>query len=109
MAGRFPVAILAGGAGTRLRPVVADRAKALLPFGGRPFLFILLDQLIAGGADQIVLCTGHLGDQIRATVGESYRDCPVIYSHETEALGTGGALRQALNCCEGDLWLVANG
>jgi D-glycero-alpha-D-manno-heptose 1-phosphate guanylyltransferase len=107
--GGFPVAVLAGGAGTRLRSVVSDRPKVLVPVNGRPFLLILLDQLIAGGADRVVLCTGYLGDQIRDTVGDRYLGCPVIYSHEDQPRGTGGALRQAMRHGEGDVWMVANG
>jgi D-glycero-alpha-D-manno-heptose 1-phosphate guanylyltransferase len=105
----FPVAVLAGGAGTRLRPVVSDRPKVLVPVHGRPFLFILLDQLIAAGAGRIILCTGHLGDQIRETVGDGYCGCPISYSHETQPLGTGGAVRQAMNRCEDTQWMVVNG
>lgn len=107
--GGFTAAVLAGGAATRLRPVLSDRPKALAPIRGRPFLLFLLDQLVESGAESIVLCTGHLGDQIRQTVGDRHGHCPVIYSHETEPLGTAGALRAALHCCDANLWLIANG
>jgi len=107
--GGLTAAVLAGGAATRLRSVLSDRPKTLASILGRPFLFLLLDQLIAGGADRIVLCIGHLGDQIREAVGDNYVGRPVIYSHETAPLGTGGALRAAMGCCDADLWLVANG
>jgi D-glycero-alpha-D-manno-heptose 1-phosphate guanylyltransferase len=109
LTGRFPVAVLAGGAGTRLRSVVSDRPKALVPINGRPFLVILLDQLIACGANRVVLCTGYLGDQIRETVGDWYRGCPVVYSHEDQPLGTGGAIRRALEQYDDSVWMVANG
>ena len=105
----FTAAVLAGGAATRLRPVLSDRPKALAPVLGRPFLLFLLDQLVATGADRIVLCTGHLGDQIREAVGDRHGGCPVIYSHETSPLGTAGAVRAALHCCDANLWLIANG
>jgi D-glycero-alpha-D-manno-heptose 1-phosphate guanylyltransferase len=109
ISGGFTAAVLAGGSGTRLRPVLSDRPKPLAPIGGRPFLFFLLDQLVACGADRIVMCTGHLGDQIRAAVGDRYGRCPVIYSHETSPLGTAGAVRAAMHCCDDNLWLIANG
>jgi NDP-sugar pyrophosphorylase family protein len=105
----FTAAILAGGAGTRLRPVLIDRPKTLALIDGRPFLFFLLDQLVASGANRLVLCTGHLGNQIREAVGNQYRGCPVVYSYETSPLGTAGALRAAMRCSDADLWLVANG
>ena len=50
--------ILAGGLGTRLRPVVTDYPKVMAPVYGRPFLIFLLDQLRAAGINRIVLCTG---------------------------------------------------
>jgi len=52
------VAILAGGLGTRLRSVVSDKPKVLAKINNRPFLTILLDQLVAAGAKKTVLCVG---------------------------------------------------
>jgi NDP-sugar pyrophosphorylase family protein len=109
ISGGFTAAVLAGGAATRLRPVLSDRPKTLALIRGRPFLLFLLDQLVTSGADRIVLCTGHLGDHIREAIGDHYGRCPVIYSHETSPLGTAGALRAAMHCCDASLWLIANG
>ena len=61
-----PAVILAGGLGTRLRSVVADRPKVLAEVGGRPFVTYLLDQLGAAGCTQVVLCTGYLGEHVEA-------------------------------------------
>ena len=105
----FTAAVLAGGAGTRLKTALSDRPKALAPIHGTPFLFILLDQLLDAGAERIVICTGHLGSHIQQAVGSRHRNCPVLYSHEDTPLGTGGALRKALDCCDANLWLVTNG
>jgi phosphoheptose isomerase len=101
--------VLAGGFGTRLRPVLSDRPKVLAEVNGRPFLFILLDQLAGAGVHRIVLCTGHLGDQVRAAVGDSYRGLPILYSHEDSPLGTGGAVRQAFDNYPDDVFLAVNG
>ncbi len=101
--------VLAGGFGSRLRPVVADRPKALFIVAGRPFVTFLLDQLAAAGASRVVLCTGHHGDQMRACLGERYGALPLIYSHESEPLGTAGALRLALPWVTSDPALVMNG
>ena len=87
--------LLAGGLGTRLRSVVDDRPKVLAPVAGRPFLSYLLDQVGAAGIRRVVLCTGYLGDQIRTVFGDTYEEIDLVYSHETEPLGTGGALRLA--------------
>ena len=65
-------AILAGGLGTRLRSVVADRPKVMAEVGGRPFLSYLLDQLGEAGVRRVVLCTGHRAEQVRAVFGDSY-------------------------------------
>jgi NDP-sugar pyrophosphorylase family protein len=70
MPGRFTAAVLAGGAATRLKTALTGQPKSLAPVHGTPFLFILLDQLVAAGAERIVLCTGHLGSQIRDAVGD---------------------------------------
>ncbi len=84
--------ILAGGLGTRLRSVVADRPKVIAEVGGRPFLSYLLDQLGTAGIEYVVLCTGHLGQQVRAIFGDSYATMKLVYSHEEAPMGTGGAL-----------------
>jgi phosphoheptose isomerase len=101
--------VLAGGFGTRLRSVLHDRPKVLAEVNGRPFLFRLLDQLADAGVYRIVLCTGHLSEQVRCTVGDAHCGIPVVYSHEESPLGTGGALRQAFDNYPDGLFLVVNG
>jgi len=105
----IPAAILAGGLGTRLRPVVFDRPKCLAEIGGRPCLAFLLDQLEAAGVRDVVLCTGHLGGQVRDAFGEGYGSMTIAYSHEPMELGTAGALRYALPHFLSDVVLVMNG
>jgi NDP-sugar pyrophosphorylase family protein len=102
-------AILAGGLGSRLRPVVADRPKVLAEVGARPFIFYLLDQLAAVRVRQVVLCTGYLAHQIRDTLGETYGPMNLLYSQEPSPLGTGGALCFALPLLESETILVLNG
>lgn len=102
-------AILAGGLGKRLRSVVADRPKVLAKIRGKPFLAYLLDQLVAAGIRDVVLCTGYLADQIRAIFGASYGSLRVTYSEESAPLGTGGALRLALPLFKSNPVLVMNG
>lgn len=102
-------AILAGGLGSRLRPVVSDRPKALANIGERPFLTYLFDQLVVAGAKDVVVCTGYLGDQIRMIFGESYGPLRLNYSRESTPLGTAGALRLALPLFNFDSVLVMNG
>jgi histidinol-phosphate phosphatase family protein len=103
------VAVLAGGLGTRLRSLVADRPKALAQVHGRPFLGFLLDQLAAAGFRSVIFCTGYLGEQIRHAFGERYESLRLRYSQEPKPLGTAGALRFALPQITSDPVLVLNG
>jgi D-glycero-alpha-D-manno-heptose 1-phosphate guanylyltransferase len=102
-------AVLAGGFGTRLRTVMADRPKVLAPVGGRPFLARLLDQLRFAEIASVVLCTGHLGEQVESAFGGAYRGMRLTYSRERTPLGTGGALRAAVEGLDSDPVLVLNG
>jgi NDP-sugar pyrophosphorylase family protein len=101
--------ILAGGRGTRLRSVLPHQPKVMAEFHGRPFLAYLLDQLVAGGVQKVVLCTGYRGEEIRTRLGDAYGPVPLTYSHEDEPLGTGGALRLALPVLDSDPVMVMNG
>lgn len=102
-------AILAGGLGTRLSPVIGDQPKVLAEVHGRPFLAYLLDQLSARGVQNVVLCTGHMGGQIQALFGFVYQGLRLVYSQESSPRGTAGALRMALDHLESDSVLVMNG
>jgi D-glycero-alpha-D-manno-heptose 1-phosphate guanylyltransferase len=101
--------VLAGGLGTRLRPVVADRPKALVEVAGRPFITFLLDQLAAAGIEVAILCTGYRGEQVRECLGQRYGGLRLSYSQEPAPLGTAGALRLALPDVQSDLAIVMNG
>ena len=94
----FPVAILAGGLGTRLRPITGSVPKSLVEINGEPFIAHQLRRLGGSGIGEIVLCIGFLGDQIREFVGDgSQFGMHVQYSDDTPSpLGTGGAIRKAL-------------
>jgi NDP-sugar pyrophosphorylase family protein len=93
------VAILAGGLATRLRPITETIPKALVPVAGRPFLAHQLDLLARQGFTRVVLCVGHLGEQIEAAFGDGRaHGLRVDYSYDGKELaGTAGALRRALD------------
>jgi NDP-sugar pyrophosphorylase family protein len=95
---RLPVAILAGGLATRLRPLTETIPKALIDVEGKPFVVHQLELLRKHGVERAVLCVGHLGEQVKATVGDGRSlGIDVEYSYDgPELLGTGGALRRAL-------------
>ena len=92
--------ILAGGLGTRLRAAIGERPKVLAPVLGKPWLLWLLEYLHAAGFKRVCLATGYKGAEVAATIGHRVgRGKPALrvsYSHETEPLGTGGALARAL-------------
>lgn len=101
--------VLAGGLGTRLRSVVADRPKVLAEVHGRPFLALLLDHLVEAGIRTVVLCTGYRGEDVRSTFGKSYKSLTLLYSCESEPMGTAGALRKGLDLFKSDPVMVLNG
>ncbi len=101
--------ILAGGLGTRLRSEVSDRPKPMVLIQDRPFLSYLLDFLIEQNMKKVILGIGYLGEQIQEFFGKSYRGIDLQYSFEKEPLGTGGALKRALNLIQGDACFVLNG
>jgi NDP-sugar pyrophosphorylase family protein len=104
------LALLAGGLATRMRPVTTTIAKSMLPVAGLPFIGHQLHMLASQGISHIVICCGHLEDQIRNYVGNgSTFGCAVDYSPDgPEPLGTGGALRKALPLL-GERFLVMYG
>jgi MurNAc alpha-1-phosphate uridylyltransferase len=106
----LPVAILAGGLATRLRPITETIPKALVDVAGKPFIVRQLTYLREQGVSEVVLCIGYLGDMIRAVVGcgESF-GLKVSYSEDgPNLLGTGGALTKALHLL-GDQFFVLYG
>jgi len=87
--------LLAGGMGTRLRSVVKDVPKPMAPVAGRPFIEILLTNLVRQGVDEIVLAIGYRHDVITNYFGSSFHGVPLTYVIEDKPLGTGGALKLA--------------
>jgi len=103
------VVILAGGLGTRLKPVLSDRPKALAGIDGQPFLFFLLDQICDAEFDKVIICTGHMGEYLEKVVGNGYKSLRIDFSREKTLLGTGGALRKATDLIKREWILVLNG
>ena len=101
--------ILAGGLGTRLKPITERIPKPMVSVAGKPFLAHQISLLARNGVDDIVLCTGYLSEAIEsyfrdgAAFGVSFR-----YSREPEPLGTGGALKHAARYLS-DAFFVLNG
>ena len=101
--------ILAGGLGTRLRPVTHKVPKPMVEVNGKPFLEYLILLLKKNGIDDIVLLIGHLGEQIKGYFGDGSKfGVNIKYSVEEELLGTGGAIKNAESLLN-DVFLVLNG
>ena len=106
----LPVAILAGGLATRLRPITEKIPKSLVDVAGEPFLAHQLRLLHSRGIHRAVLCVGHLGEMIERDFGNgSAFGVELKYSFDGPVLmGTGGALRLALPML-GDAFFVLYG
>ncbi len=94
----LPVAVLAGGMATRLRPITETIPKLLVEVAGEPFFHHQLRLLKHAGLRRIVLCLGHLGEKIVERYGDgSAWGVEITYSFDgPQLLGTGGALIRAL-------------
>ena len=101
--------VLAGGLGTRLASRLHGVPKAMAPVAGRPFLEILLTQLRRTGCTRALLSVGHLHTVIQEHFGASFDGMTVDYVIESVPLGTGGAIRLALEQAREESVLVLNG
>ena len=101
--------VLAGGLGTRLASRLEGIPKAMAPVGGRPFLEILLHQLERAGCGRVLLSVGHLHSVIQNHFGGAFRGVALEYVVEDAPLGTGGALRKALQRASEKAVLALNG
>jgi len=91
------VAILAGGLGTRLRPITEKIPKPMVPVAGKPFLHWQLSDLKTQGFRRVLLLVAYLGEQVKQHFGDGREfGLEIEYCFESEPLGTGGALRNAL-------------
>ena len=95
---KLPVAILAGGLATRMKPYTEQVPKSLLDVNGKPFAARQLECLAERGVRDVVFCIGHRGEMISQVIGDGKRfGLHVRYSDEgAQLLGTGGALKKAL-------------
>ena len=100
--------ILAGGEGTRLRPLTHTVPKPVLPLAGRPHVAYVIDWLVRHGVDDAVVSCGHLAEGMRSALAGLELDVEIRYAEEPDARGTAGAIRFAEDLL-GDRFLVLNG
>ena len=103
------VVVLAGGLGTRLRSVLPDCPKPMADIDGIPFLELLLRDVALADPGKIILCVSFMKEMIQEHFGDNFMGIPILYSEESEPLGTGGAIKQAFDLFHLDDALVLNG
>ncbi len=103
--------ILAGGFGTRLRPLTCTRPKLMFPVANRPLLDWVIERLSQNGVDTVVLAVNYMADVLSRHFGKSKYGVKILYSRETKPLGTGGPIRKAENLLSDDSepFFVLNG
>jgi mannose-1-phosphate guanylyltransferase len=87
--------VLAGGEGTRLRPLTLTTPKPVMPLAGRPFLSFMLAWARSHGVDEVILSCGFMSDAVRRVLGDIYDGIRLRYVIEEEPLGTAGPVRLA--------------
>jgi mannose-1-phosphate guanylyltransferase len=101
--------ILAGGEGTRLRPLTSTVPKPVVPLVDRPFIAFMIDWLRGHGVDDIVMSCGHLASGVRNVLGDGEAfGIRLRYVEEPRPLGTGGALKFAEQLLD-ERFLMLNG
>jgi len=104
------VAILAGGLGKRLRPLTADRPKALVEVCGRPIVEWQIELLKRRGFREFVILAGYRWERLVQHLGSGKNlGVKISYVVEDEPLGTGGAIKNAEHVLRDDMFLVLNG
>ncbi|MCJ7435789.1 MAG: nucleotidyltransferase family protein [Anaerolineales bacterium] len=104
----YPVVILAGGLATRLRPITEKIPKALVEVAGLPFVAHQLRLLFSHGIRHVIISAWYRGEMIRGSVGDGKQfgvSVEYVFDGETP-LGTGGAIRQALNLVDGPFFVL---
>lgn len=102
--------ILAAGLGTRLRPLTDEVPKPLIDVAGHPMVAYPLAVVREAGIHEVIINLHHLGDQIRAALGDGSRyDLSITYSEEDPILDTGGAIKNAEAFLASDTFVVING
>ena len=101
--------ILAGGEGTRLRPLTSTVPKPVVPLVDRPFIAFMIDWLRSHGVDDVVMSCGHLASGVRNVLGDGTAfGIRLTYVEEPRPMGTGGAVKYAEPLLQ-DRFLMLNG
>ncbi len=101
--------IMAGGLGTRLRPLTNSVPKHVLPVAGRPMIEYVIRSMVGGGFEDIILTTGYIYDRIVDVVGDATQyGARAFYSIESKRLGTAGSVKRVESLLD-DTFVVGSG
>ncbi|PID48139.1 MAG: D-glycero-D-manno-heptose 1-phosphate guanosyltransferase [Proteobacteria bacterium] len=101
--------VLAGGSGTRLRSVVRDVPKPMAPVNGKPFLEYIMRYLQKNEINRVVLSVGYKRETIQEYFGNFFENLEIVYSVENEPLGTGGAIKKAMQFIKSEQAYIIHG
>jgi mannose-1-phosphate guanylyltransferase len=102
--------ILAGGFGTRLRPLTCTRPKPLFPLGNRPLSEILVERLVEGGVERVIFAVNYQAELIMQYFGTGDKwGIDINYAKEKRPLGTGGPIKNAQHLLDDTPFFVLNG
>jgi D-glycero-alpha-D-manno-heptose 1-phosphate guanylyltransferase len=101
--------ILAGGLGSRLRDSLPDLPKPMAPIGGKPFLYYVMDYLYQAGIKRAILSVGHMHEDVSGYFGKQFKGIQLEYAIESSPLGTGGAIKLALEQTRSNEVAILNG
>jgi mannose-1-phosphate guanylyltransferase / phosphomannomutase len=106
--GKVKAVIMAGGEGSRLRPLTCDRPKPLVPVCNRPVLAYILDLLVQHGFQEVFLTLGYMPAAISSYFGDEYRGMRLHYVVEEEPRGTAGGVADLRDHLD-DTFVVVSG
>jgi len=101
--------VLAGGFGTRLRPLSCSRPKMLFPVANQPMIDYSLRNMAQGGVDTVILSVYYMAENLVRYLGPSKYDLGILYSREQKPLGTGGAIKKAEDMINHGSFFAMNG
>jgi NDP-sugar pyrophosphorylase family protein len=101
--------VLAGGFGTRLRPLSCSRPKALFPVANKPLIDYTLESLSEANVETVILSVYYMAESMVRYLGPTKYNLGILYSREQRPLGTGGPIKKAKDMLNEDKFMVMNG
>ncbi len=87
--------LMAGGKGSRIRPLTLSRPKPLIPVANRPMIEYIVGKVKKSGYDELVVTLSYLKSQIKKLLKKKYPYLNIKYSVEKKPLGTAGGVKKA--------------